>query len=69
MKIIFTKNDPVHSDKVMCCVKQSGLQFFQAVRGKDNIAINGEEEDGGIVGHSEVGISEPEEDEEEVGAR
>lgn len=36
-----------------------------AVRGKDNIAINGEEEDGGIVGHSEVGISEPEENEEE----
>lgn len=52
----------------MCCITQSGLQFFQAVRGKDNIAINGEE-DGGMVGHSEGGISEPEEDEEEVGVR
>lgn len=41
--------------------------FFQAVRGKDNIAINGEE-DGGMIGHSEGGISEPEEDEEEVRA-
>lgn len=68
MKIILTKNDPVYSNKVMCCITQSGLQFFQAVRGKDNIAINGEE-DGSMVGHSEGGISEPEEDEEEVGVR
>lgn len=44
------------------------ITIFQAVRGKDNIAINGEE-DGGMVGHSEGGISEPEEDEEEVGVR